>query len=89
MKSTTGRLSIGVALIIAIGFVSPVFAEWNKGLEAYKAKDWATAAKGDPKPKMVAATINSVLINTNFPHLYVGYLINAILRASEITPAFR
>lgn len=45
MKLSAGRLSIGVALIIAIGFVSPVFAEWNKGLEAYKAKDWATAAK--------------------------------------------
>ena len=38
-------LTIGIALIIAIGTVAPVSAEWNKGLEAYKAKDWATAAK--------------------------------------------
>lgn len=45
MKSTAGRLMIGVALIAAIGVVSPVQAEWNKGLEAYKAKDYATAAK--------------------------------------------
>ena len=45
MKSTERRLTIGIALIIAIGSVAPVFAEWNKGLEAYKAKDWATAAK--------------------------------------------
>ena len=45
MKSTARRLTIGIALIIAIGSVAPVFAEWNKGLEAYKAKDWATAAR--------------------------------------------
>ena len=45
MKSTASRLTIGIALIIAIGTVAPVSAEWNKGLEAYKAKDWATAAK--------------------------------------------
>ncbi len=44
MKSTASRLTIGIALIIAIGSVAPVYAEWNKGLEAYKAKDWATAA---------------------------------------------
>jgi tetratricopeptide (TPR) repeat protein len=44
MKSTAGRLSIGVALILAIGFVQPVFAEWNKGLDAYKAKNYAAAA---------------------------------------------
>ncbi len=44
MKSTASRWTIGVALIIAIGMVAPVNAEWNKGLEAYKAKDWATAS---------------------------------------------
>ncbi len=44
MKSTASRLTIGIALIIAIGSVAPVYAEWNKGLEAYNAKDWATAA---------------------------------------------
>ncbi len=44
MKSTTFRFSIGIALIVAIGAGAPVFAEWNKGLEAYKAKDYATAA---------------------------------------------
>ena len=45
MKSTASRFLIGVTLIIAIGAVAPVYAEWNKGLEAYKAKDYATAAK--------------------------------------------
>jgi tetratricopeptide (TPR) repeat protein len=45
MKSTASRFLIGVALIIAIGAVAPVNAEWNKGLEAYNAKDYATAAK--------------------------------------------
>ena len=44
MKSTANRWTIGIALIIAIGTVAPVNAEWNKGLEAYKAKDYATAA---------------------------------------------
>jgi tetratricopeptide (TPR) repeat protein len=44
MKSTARRLSIGIALVIAIGSIQPVYAEWNKGLEAYNAKDWATAA---------------------------------------------
>ena len=45
MNTSARRLIIGTALIIAIGAVPPVSAEWNKGLEAYKAKDWATAAK--------------------------------------------
>jgi len=45
MKSTARRLTIGIALIIAISAVPPAFAEWNKGLDAYKAKDYATAAK--------------------------------------------
>jgi len=45
MKSTVSRWTIGVALIIAIGTVAPVFADWEKGLAAYNAKDYATAAK--------------------------------------------
>jgi len=44
MTSTAGRYAIGVALILAIGFVQPVYAEWNKGLEAYKAKNYGAAA---------------------------------------------
>jgi len=44
MKTTARRLSIGIALIIAIGGGSPVLAEWNKGLEAYKAGNWSAAA---------------------------------------------
>jgi tetratricopeptide (TPR) repeat protein len=45
MKSTVSRWTIGVALIIAIGTVAPVYADWEKGLAAYNAKDYATAAK--------------------------------------------
>ncbi len=45
MKSTAGRLSIGVALIIAIGFVQPVFADYAAGMAAFKAKDYAKAAE--------------------------------------------
>lgn len=45
MKSTAGRLSIGVALIIAIGFVQPVFADYAAGMAAFKAKDYAKAAQ--------------------------------------------
>lgn len=44
MKTLTHRMTIAVAIVIAIATVAPVYAEWNKGLEAYKAKDWATAA---------------------------------------------
>ena len=45
MKSILSRWTIGVALIIAVGTVSPVYADWEKGLAAYNAKDFATAAK--------------------------------------------
>jgi len=45
MKSTAGRWVIGLALVCAIASVAPVFAEWNKGLEAYNKKDYANAAK--------------------------------------------
>ncbi len=45
MKSTAGRLSIGVALIIAIGFAQPVFADYAAGMTAFKAKDYAKAAQ--------------------------------------------
>jgi len=44
MNATTRRLSIGIALIIAIGAVTPVFADYAAGMAAYKAKDYATAA---------------------------------------------
>ena len=45
MKTTAGRWVIGLALMCATASVTPVFAEWNKGLEAYNKKDYATAAK--------------------------------------------
>ena len=45
MKSTAGRLSVGVALIIAIGFVQPVFADYAAGMAAFKAKDYAKAVQ--------------------------------------------
>jgi len=45
MKSTTGRWTIGVALIIAIATVSPVSADYAAGLAAFKAKDYAKAAQ--------------------------------------------
>lgn len=44
MKSSTHRLSVGIALIIALGAVTPVFADYAAGMTAYKAKDYATAA---------------------------------------------
>lgn len=43
MKSTARRLSIGIALIIAIGAVTPIFADYAAGMTAFKAKDYATA----------------------------------------------
>ena len=43
MKSTASRLSIGIALIVFIGAVTPVFADYAAGMAAYKAKDYATA----------------------------------------------
>jgi tetratricopeptide (TPR) repeat protein len=44
MKSTTHRIAIGLALMFAISFAAPVAADWNAGLEAYKAKNYAAAA---------------------------------------------
>ena len=34
-----------VALLVAAGLALPAHAEWEKGIEAYKKGDWATAAK--------------------------------------------
>ncbi len=45
MKTTTRRAAISVALILAFSLAAPVAAEWTAGLEAYNAKDYATAAK--------------------------------------------
>ncbi|MGD8440186.1 MAG: CDC27 family protein [Holophagae bacterium] len=45
MKNNIRRTVIGVALIAAVVLAGPAAAEWNKGLEAYKAKDYSTAAK--------------------------------------------
>lgn len=45
MKSNPRRLLTVIAVVIAIGWLQPVFAEWNKGLDAYKANDFATAAR--------------------------------------------
>jgi tetratricopeptide (TPR) repeat protein len=44
MKSKVGRWLISLALVCAVGMVTPAYAEWNKGLEAYNSKDYATAA---------------------------------------------
>jgi tetratricopeptide (TPR) repeat protein len=44
MKSTASRLMIGLALVCTVSAVAPAHAEWNKGLEAYNNKDYATAA---------------------------------------------
>jgi len=45
MKSTLSRWTIGVALIIAIGTVAPVSADYAAGIAAFKAKDYAKAAQ--------------------------------------------
>ena len=45
MKSTVSRSTIGVALIIAIGTVAPVSADYAAGIAAFKAKDYAKAAQ--------------------------------------------
>jgi tetratricopeptide (TPR) repeat protein len=45
MKSNPRRLFTVIAVVIAIGWLHPAFAEWNKGLDAYKANDFATAAR--------------------------------------------
>jgi len=44
MKSTASRWTIGVAFIIAIGAVAPVSADYTAGMDAFRAKDYATAA---------------------------------------------
>jgi len=44
MKSRVSRATVAVAAaIVLMALASPAYAEWNKGLEAYKNKDWATA----------------------------------------------
>ena len=46
MKSRVSRAVVAVAALISLlAAASPAHAEWNKGLEAYKNKDWATAVK--------------------------------------------
>jgi len=45
MKSTISRWTIGVALIIAIGTVAPVSADYAAGIAAFKAKDYAKAGQ--------------------------------------------
>ncbi len=46
MKSRVSRATVAVvAVILLLVAAAPVQAEWNKGLEAYKNKDWATAVK--------------------------------------------
>jgi tetratricopeptide (TPR) repeat protein len=40
------RTTIAVAaVLVLLAAAAPAHAEWNKGLEAYKKKDWATAVK--------------------------------------------
>ncbi len=46
MKSRVSRATVAIgAVIMLLVAATPVQAEWNKGLEAYKNKDWATAVK--------------------------------------------
>ena len=46
MKSRVSRAVVAFAALISLlAVASPAHAEWNKGLEAYKNKDWATAVK--------------------------------------------
>jgi len=46
MKSRVMRTTIAVAaVLVLLAAAAPAHAEWNKGLEAYKKKDWATAVK--------------------------------------------
>jgi len=45
MRTTASRWTIGVAFIIAIGAVAPVSADYTAGMDAFKAKDYGTAAK--------------------------------------------
>jgi len=46
MKSRVSRTTIAaVAVLMLLAASVPAHAEWNKGLEAYKKKDWANAVK--------------------------------------------
>jgi tetratricopeptide (TPR) repeat protein len=46
MKSRVSRATIaGAAVIFMLAAAVTAHAEWNKGLEAYKKKDWSTAVK--------------------------------------------
>jgi tetratricopeptide (TPR) repeat protein len=46
MKSRVSRTTIaGAAALVMLFATVTAFAEWNKGLEAYKSKDWATAVQ--------------------------------------------
>jgi len=46
MKSRVSRATIaGAATLLLLVAALPAHAEWNKGLEAYKKKDWANAVK--------------------------------------------
>ena len=46
MKSRFSRATIaGAAALLLLAAALPAHAEWNKGLEAYKKKDWANAVK--------------------------------------------
>ncbi len=46
MKSRVSRATIaGAAALLLLAAALPAHAEWNKGLEAYKTKDWANAVK--------------------------------------------
>jgi tetratricopeptide (TPR) repeat protein len=44
-RSHRFRLLAPLALVLAGGLATPARAEWNKGIEAYNKRDWATAAK--------------------------------------------
>ena len=46
MKSRVSRTIVaGAVSLILLAAALPAHAEWNKGLEAYKKRDWATAVK--------------------------------------------
>ncbi len=46
MNDSSTRCSVAVvALILAVAMAAPVYAEWNKGLEAYNKRDYAAAVK--------------------------------------------
>jgi tetratricopeptide (TPR) repeat protein len=46
MNTRISRATVAAAAVVALLLAAaPVHAEWNKGLEAYKSRDWATAVK--------------------------------------------